>query len=120
MDKASNVTVTVAVAEAVVETAVVETTVFEYIGVDVSKDTLEVALKYDAKSFTVGNHLAGIAQLLQRLPAVGTCVVVLEGSGGYERDVIAELLQAGHKVRSPDLRETGLTPEPGRRSGLRR
>ena len=89
MDKASNVTVT----EAVVETVVVE-----YIGVDVSKDTLEVALKYDAKSFTVGNHLAGIAQLLQRLPAVGTCVVVLEGSGGYERDVIAELLQAGHKV----------------------
>ena len=83
---------------AVVETAVVETPVVEYIGIDVAKDTLEVALKYDAKSFTVGNDLAGIAQLLKRLPTAGTCVVVLEGSGGYERDVIAELLQAGHRV----------------------
>ena len=96
MDKTSKVTETQTVA--VVETAVVETAVVEYIGIDVSKDTLEVALKYDAKSFTVGNDLAGIAQLLKRLPAAGTCVVVLEGSGGYERDVIAELLQAGHRV----------------------
>ena len=62
---------TVAVVETlVVETPVVETVgveyiVVEYIGVDVSKDTLEVALKYDAKSFTVGNHLAGITLLLR-------------------------------------------------------
>jgi transposase len=69
-----------------------------YVGVDVSKDSLEVALKYEAKSFSVRNDLTGITHLLKRLPAPGACVVVLEGSGGYEREVIAELLQAGHRV----------------------
>ena len=69
-----------------------------YVGVDVSKDSLEVAFKYDAKSFNVRNDHLGIAQLLKRLPSPGTCVVVLEGSGGYEREAIAELLQAGHRV----------------------
>ena len=72
--------------------------VASYVGVDVSKDSLEVALQYDAKSFNVRNDLTGITQLLKRLPAPGTCVVVLEGSGGYEREAIAELLQAGHRV----------------------
>ena len=69
-----------------------------YVGVDVAKDSLEVAFKYDAKSFSVRNDLPGITQLLKRLPSPGTCVVVLEGSGGYEREAIAELLQAGHRV----------------------
>ena len=72
--------------------------VLTYVGVDVSKDSLEVALQYDAKSFNVRNDLSGITQLLKRLPKAGTCVVVLEGSGGYEREAIAELLQAGHRV----------------------
>ena len=102
MDSSSKLTVATGTAATVetarVETPVVEAPVVEHIGVDVLKDTLEVALKYEAKSFTVSNDLAGIAQFLKRLPAAGTCVVVLEGSGGYERDVIAELLQAGHRV----------------------
>ena len=72
--------------------------VVTYVGVDVSKDSLEVAIKYDAKSFSVRNDLTGITQLLQRLPSPGACVVVIEGSGGYERGAIAELLQAGHRV----------------------
>ena len=68
------------------------------VGVEVSMDSLEVALQYDAKSFNVRNDLAGITPLLKRLPAPGTCVVVLEGSGGYEREAIAEMLPAGHRV----------------------
>ena len=85
-------------ASASVVPADVATVVVSYVGVDVSKDSLEVALRYDAKSFNVRNDLVGITQLLKRLPAPGTCVVVLEGSGGYEREAIAELLQAGHRV----------------------
>lgn len=69
-----------------------------YVGVDVSKATLEIALEPDAKSFAVENHRQGIAKLLVRLPEPGACVVVLEATGGYERTVIAELLQAGHRV----------------------
>ena len=90
----SNVSVNVSASEAPADVAAP----VSYVGVDVSKDSLEVALKYDAKSFNVRNDHSGIAQLLKRLPSPGTCVVVLEGSGGYEREAIAELLQAGHRV----------------------
>jgi transposase len=69
-----------------------------YVGVDVSKRTLELALSPDAKSCTVENDRPGIQKILQKLPAPGTCVVVLEPSGGFERTVIGELLQAGHLV----------------------
>ena len=69
-----------------------------YVGVDVAKRTLELALGPDAKSCTVENDRPGIQKILQKLPAPGTCVVVLEPSGGFERLVIGELLQAGHLV----------------------
>jgi transposase len=69
-----------------------------YVGVDVAKRTLECALGPDAKSFTVENNRPGIQKIIERLPAPATCVVVLEPSGGFERMVIGELLQAGHLV----------------------
>jgi transposase len=69
-----------------------------YIGVDVAKETLEIALGPEAKTFSVPNDRVGVGQLLPQLPAPGTCVVVLEPSGGFERIAIAELLQAGHSV----------------------
>lgn len=69
-----------------------------YIGVDVAKDALEIALGPESKTFSVPNDRAGIGQLLPRLPPPATCVVVLEPSGGFERVAIAELLQAGYSV----------------------
>jgi transposase len=69
-----------------------------YIGVDVAKVSLEIALGPEAKTFSVPNDRVGLGQLLKRLPEPGTCVVVLEASGGFEGMPIAELLQAGHAV----------------------
>ena len=69
-----------------------------YFGVDVAKDTLEVARGPEARTFSVPNDRVGIGQLLQQLPSPGSCVFILEASGGYERIAIAELLQAGHAV----------------------
>jgi len=76
-----------------------------YVGVDVAKDSLEVALHPEAKSFSVTNDRAGIAKLMAQLPEPGKCVVVLEATGGYERTVIAELLQAGHRVARVNPRQ---------------
>ena len=73
-----------------------------YVGVDVAKDSLEVALQSDAKSFSVTNDRDGIGKVMPRLPQPGACVVVLEATGGYERTLIAELLQAGHRVETID------------------
>lgn len=69
-----------------------------YIGVDVAKQSLEIVLSVRSPSFSINNDPAGVRSLLSRLPKPGECVVVLEGSGGYERLLVAELLQAGHRV----------------------
>jgi transposase len=69
-----------------------------YVGMDVAKESLEVALDPEAKSFSVSNDRVGIAKLLPKLPQAGGGVIVLEASGGYERTPIGELLQAGHLV----------------------
>jgi transposase len=76
-----------------------------YVGVDVAKDSLEVALRSDAPSFSVTNDRNGIAKFIERLPQPGACVVVLEATGGYERTLIAELLQAGHRVACANPRQ---------------
>jgi transposase len=76
-----------------------------YVGVDVAKDSLEVALRSDAPSFSVTNDRIGIAKLIERLPQPGACLVVLEATGGYERTLIAELLQAGQRVACANPRQ---------------
>lgn len=76
-----------------------------YVGVDVAKDSLEVALHSQAKSFSVTNDRAGITRFIAQLPEPGKCVVVLEATGGYERTAIAELLQAGHLVARANPRQ---------------
>jgi transposase len=58
-----------------------------FIGIDVSKDTLEVALDNSSKTQTFDNHPEGIARLVK---LVSSCtrpigVVLLEATGGLER-----------------------------------
>ena len=76
-----------------------------FVGIDVSKDSLDVALAPDAKPFEVTNDPDGIKIILDRLPAPDTCLVTLEGSDGYERLVVAELLQRGHRVAMANPRQ---------------
>jgi transposase len=44
-------------------------------------------------------------KLLARLPIRGTCLVVVEATGGYERLLIAELTSAGHYVARVNPRQ---------------
>jgi transposase len=76
-----------------------------YVGIDVAKDSLEVALSPEAKTFSIVNDLQGLSKLLEKLPQPGECVVVLEASGGYERVCIAQLLGAGHRVALANPRQ---------------
>jgi transposase len=69
-----------------------------YVGIDVSKQSLDVCLLANSKRFSTSNDSMGFAQLLQALPTPGTCLVVLEATGGYQRAVVAELAAAGHQV----------------------
>ncbi len=64
-----------------------------YVGIDVAKDSLEVATS-NGESFSAHNDAAGIAQLLERLLKLSPALVVLEASGGYEQALLVELVAA--------------------------
>jgi hypothetical protein len=69
-----------------------------FVGIDVSKGTLDVALLPSGESFRVGNDQGGISALVERLSGVQPELVVLEASGGYETAVVAELAAASIAV----------------------
>lgn len=64
-----------------------------YVGIDVCKAALDVAILPARVHFVVGNDEAGIDELLGKLLAElsGEALVVLESSGGFERPVAAAL-----------------------------
>jgi len=70
------------------------TTSARYIGIDVSKGQLDVAVS-DASGFAVPQTADGIAELVQRLRTAQPTLVVLEATGGRERAAAQALCQAG-------------------------
>lgn len=68
------------------------------VGIDVSKDRLDVHVMPSGDSFFVGNDQAGIDGLLTRLAALGVDVVALEATGGFETLAVAGLSGAGLAV----------------------
>jgi transposase len=66
-----------------------------YVGIDVSKDALDVHVRSAARAFRVTNDEAGIAELLPQLRELAPAALVLEATGGYEIPVVAALAAAG-------------------------
>ena len=65
-----------------------------FVGIDVSKDVLDVATRAgEVSPFQVRRDEAGLHELVQRLKRAETKVklIVLEATGGIERDVVASL-----------------------------
>ena len=71
-----------------------------FVGIDVSKATLVVALDDSAKTLTVGNDQAGLEQLIAKLePLAGrVAVVLLEATGGLEQPAAMALCGHGFAV----------------------
>jgi len=63
-----------------------------YVGIDVSKETLDVAL--GDKPFVVNNDPEGIAILSKKLRRSKPAIIAIEASGGYEYAVTAALAAA--------------------------
>jgi len=72
--------------------------VTHFVGIDIAKHTLEIAVRPTSQRLSLAYDQAGLQQLLRALPAPETCVIVVEATGGYQRRVVAELLTAGHFV----------------------
>jgi transposase len=66
-----------------------------FIGIDVSKDRLDVHVLPSEVSFAVARDSEGLAALVERLGALEPGLVVLEATGGFEQTVAAALVAAG-------------------------
>ncbi len=65
-----------------------------FVGIDVSKKTLDVVIQPSGEYFQVPNSPDGHRQLIERLKAIDTGAIVLEASGGWERTCTAALVDA--------------------------
>ena len=66
-----------------------------YVGVDVSKDRLDVHVLPSGESFAVARESAGVEALAERLGTLAPALVVMEATGGFETIVAAGLAAAG-------------------------
>jgi transposase len=69
-------------------------TSFIFVGIDVSKKHLDVALRPSGEVFQVANNATGLDHLVHRLHLARPRLIVLEASGGYELMALATLRQA--------------------------
>ena len=69
-----------------------------FIGIDVAKDTFHVASCPASINISLPNNSTGTKQLIKTLQPFTVSLVVLEATGGYERPIVAELLEANFKV----------------------
>lgn len=69
-----------------------------FVGVDLSKHGFDAARHGDPPVRRFENTVEGRQAFLQQLPEPGTCLVVLEATGGYERALVADLTDAGQFV----------------------
>ena len=66
-----------------------------YVGIDVSKDTLEVARLGKKPTDQFANAKPGIARLVEHLRQLKPKLIVVEATGGYEEALVLALFEAG-------------------------
>ena len=69
-----------------------------YVGIDVSKDGLDVAARPGGEVFSCANSAAGLRKLLRRLAALTVALICMEATGGYERKLAAALAKHDYPV----------------------
>jgi transposase len=77
----------------------------QFVGIDVAKDHLDIAVRPAGRSWQVNNDRRGRAQLRRKLTAIAPALIVLEASGGYELATADELSLAGLPVRVVNPRQ---------------
>src|SRR5262244_853177 len=69
-----------------------------FVGIDVAKAQLDIALRPAGERWAVPNDASGIAPLVDRLQALQPPLLVLEATGGLEQAATAALAAAGLPV----------------------
>lgn len=68
------------------------------IGIDVSKDRLDIAVRPSGEAFAVDRNAAGLDRLIERLRTLSPHLVALEATGGFETVAAAAVAAAGLPV----------------------
>ena len=71
---------------------------FIAVGIDVSKDHLDIAVRPGGEAFRVERNATGVEQLAERLGTLAPHVIALEATGGFETVAAATLAAAGLPV----------------------
>ena len=69
-----------------------------FIGIDVAKAQLDIALRPSGERWAVPNDTSGVTMLVDQLQALYPTLIVLEATGGLERLVTSALATAGLPV----------------------
>ena len=69
-----------------------------FVGIDVARHKLDVAIFPERECFTLDYGDEGVADLVTRLTALRPTLIVIEATGGYERRVAGDLTAAGLSV----------------------
>ncbi len=70
-------------------------TVAQSVGIDISKDTLDVAIHPGGESFRITNNPEGHRALIKRLKGFDIARIVFEATGAYHRLFQRALVEAG-------------------------
>jgi transposase len=65
-----------------------------YVGIDVSKDRLDVHVRPGGEAFAVARNGKGLNELIERLRGVGPTLIAVEATGGFETIVAAAIAGA--------------------------
>ena len=76
-----------------------------FVGVDVAKASLTVVVRPELSSFVFPNTPSGRKKLAETLQKLSPSLVVLEATGGWEREVVETLAEAGLPVRVVNPRQ---------------
>jgi len=69
-----------------------------YVGIDVSKDKLDVAVLGEKQDRQVDNNEIGIMDLVEQMQELQPELVVVEATGGYQRAVVDTMFRSGLAV----------------------
>ena len=69
-----------------------------FVGIDVAKATLDIAVRPTAETWSVSNDATGIDALVLRLGAWAPTLIVLEATGGSQGPLVAALVAAALPV----------------------
>ena len=70
----------------------------KFVGIDVAKDKLDIAVLGETKASQVTNDEKGIINLIKKMQKLAPDLIVVEATGGYQRVVVLGLYEAGLPV----------------------